>query len=275
MGMANTAAGAAVLPGNLTPPPTASTPLPYADLPSRWGVSVERLPEGVRVVVPRVPGWRRLGAGFFVGGAVLAVFLTIIVATSYRAGDWAALVINGILYGGGLVWVVLAARYRLRRRVVLEVTRDAVAATHLSGGKPRRRVEWPRAKVLEIKLNSSNGKLIVRIAGADFVEMYLGPNRELNAYVAEVLAAALREPVRPASSDAGSESDTGTEGSFDGVRSRAWRRVLLVIAGVMLTAGIVLMVVPVTAAPLGFYLLVFASAPAGIALGTRERAFYT
>ena len=43
----------------------------------------------------------------------------------------------------------------------------------------------------------------------------------------------------------------------------------------MLTAGIVLMVVPVTAAPLGFYLLVFASAPAGIALGTRERAFYT
>ena len=275
MGMANTAAGAAVLPGNLTPPPTASTLLPYADLPSRWGVTVERLPEGVRVVVPPVPGWRRLGAGFFVGGAVLAVLLTIIVATSYRAGDWAALVINGILYGGGLVWVVLAARYRLRRRVVLEVTRDAVAATHLSGGKPRRRVEWPRAKVLEIKLNSSNGKLIVRIAGADFVEMYLGPNRELNAYVAEVLAAALLEPVRPASSDAGSESDTGTEGSFDGVRSRAWRRVLLVIAGVMLTAGIVLMVVPVTAAPLGFYLLVFASAPAGIALGTRERAFYT
>jgi hypothetical protein len=250
-------------------------PLPYADLPSRWGVTVERLPDGVRVVVPPVPGWRRLGAGFFVGGSILAVFLTIIVATSYSAGDWAALVINGILYGGGLVWVVLAARYRLRRRVVLEVTRDTVAATHLSGGKPRRRVAWPRAKVLEIKLNSSNGKLIVRIAGADFVEMYLGPNRELNAYVAEVLAAALREPVRPASSDAGSESDTGTEGSFDGVRSRAWRRVLLVIAGVMLTAGVVLMVVPVTAAPLGFYLLIFASAPAGIALGTRERAFYT
>lgn len=150
-----------------------------------------------------------------------------------------------------------------------------MTATYLSGGKPRRRVVWPRAKVVEIKLNSSNGKLIVRIAGADLVEVYLGPNRELNAYVADVLGAALREPVRPASSGAGNESGAGTAASFDGVRSRAWRRVLLVVAAAMAAAGIVLLVSPVTAAPMGFYLLVFASAPAGVALGTRERAFYT
>jgi hypothetical protein len=251
------------------------TPLPYADLPSRWGVSIERLPDGVRVVVPPVPGWRRLGAGFFVGGTMLAAFLMIIVATSYNARDWATLVFNALLYGGGLVCVVLAARYRLRRRIVLEITRDLVAATHLSGARARGRAAWPRAKVREIKLNSSKGKLIVRVTGADFVEMYLGPNRELNAYVADVLAAALREPIQPVRSGAEDEPGTTAETSFDGVRSPAWRRVLLALAAVMAAAGVVLMISPVTAAPLGFYLLLFGSAPAGIALGTRERAFYT
>ena len=270
MGTANAAAagaGAVVLPDSVTPA------LPYADLPSRWGVSVERFADGIRVVVPPVPSWRQLHAGFFVGGSILAFFIAFTGFIAYQEKDPATLIGNGILYGGGLLWVVLAARYRLRRRIVLEVARDTVSATHVSGRGNGRRVEWPRAKVAEIKLNPTNGKLIIRVAGTDFVELYLGPNVRLNAYVADLLATALHAPVGPATAF-GNDDAAAVRPGFDGVRSAPLRRVLVGVAGVMAVAGIVLMFLPLPGPPLGMYLLIFASAPAGIALGTHERDFY-
>ena len=271
----STAAAAAI---PVVPPEEPKPLLPYADLPSRWGVTVERLPGGVRVVVPPVPGWRRLGAGFFVGGALLAVFLTIIGASLYRASEWGPLVFNAILYGGGLLWVVLAARYRLRRRIVLEVTRGTVSATYLTGRNNARRMEWPRAKVAEIKLNSSNGKLIVRVAGVSFVELYLGPSPQLNAYVADVLATALREPVgadalAAALAAAPPGSAEGRPG-FDGVRSRAVRRALLALCAVVAATGIGMLFLPLPYSAIGVYVTMFAIVPAGIALGTHEKDFY-
>ena len=277
-----TTASAAVLGPDVAVAEHPSPLVAYADLPSRWAVSVERLADGVRVVVPPVPSWRRLGAGFFVGGAILAVFLAIIVAASYGAGEWAPLVFNGIPYGGGLLWVILAARYRLRRRIALEVTGATVSATYLTGRRGVRRMEWPREKVAEIKLNSSSGKLIVRVAGVAFVELYLGPNRELNAYVAETLAGALREPLRarpvdPAPEDdaAQAPADVGTTGpSRDGVRSRTTRRWLLAAAAVMAVGGGSMMFFEPPLGPPGFYLLLFAAAPVGIAMGTQDKDFY-
>jgi hypothetical protein len=137
-------------------------------------------------------------------------------------------------------------------------------------------LEWPRAKVAEIKLNSSNAKLIVRVAGVAFVELYLGPNRALNAYVADVLAAALREPMSANVIDAAGERQGAVETRthFDGVSSRRLRHALLAVAAVMAAAGLVIMFLPITGAPAGVYLIVFASAPAGIALGTQDKDFY-
>jgi hypothetical protein len=253
-----------------SPPPL----LPYADLPSRWGVCVERLPDGVRVVVPPVPNWRRLHAGFYVGGSVLALVVVGVAVAAVNTGDWLPMLPNGLLYGGGLLWVLLAARYRLRRRIAFEITRHTVSTTYLSGRSGSRRVEWPRARVSEIKLNSSNGKLIVRVTGVAFVELYLGPNRDLNAYVAQVLATALREPppAQPVIDPA--EPAPAAAPPPRGVRSRALRRALLAVSVVMAAAGLVMMFLPLPAQPIGFYLLLFAGAPAGIALGTQDKEFY-
>jgi hypothetical protein len=124
------------------PAEPATPTLAYADLPSRWGITVEHLPDGVRVVVPPVPSWRRLHTGFFVGGTVLALFVALGAFMAWQTRDWAPLVANGTIYGGGLLWVILAARHRLRRRVVLEVTGRTVARTYLSGRGAGHRVDW-------------------------------------------------------------------------------------------------------------------------------------
>ena len=90
------------------------------------------------------------------------------------------------------------------------------------------------------------------------------------------MAAALREPPSADRIAAAAVGDGAgeTRHAFDGVRSRRLRRALLAVAALMAVAGVVIMFLPVTAAPLGMYLLIFASAPAGIALGTQEREFY-
>jgi hypothetical protein len=263
-----------------TAPEGASSPtLPYADLPSRWGICVERNEDGVRVVVPPVPDWRRLSAGFFVGGAILAFVLLSMVVPAMYWHEWLPVLPSLAVYGGGLLWVVLAARHRLRRRIVLEVSGRAVSATQTSGGRAGRRREWPRAGVSEIKLNPGNGKLIIRVTGVAFVELYLGPDRALNAHVADTLAAALREPLRalPASGAESSQiAPPAHPPTHDGVRSRALRRVLLAASLVMAAAGALLtfLPLPLPARPMGFYLLLFSAAPAGVALGTQDKEFY-
>ena len=249
--------------------------LPYADLPSRWGVSVEKLADGVRVVVPPVPGWRQLHAGFFVGGAMLALFVAFGAYIAYQERDWTPLVGNGILYGGGLLWVILGAWHRLRRRVTIEINGRTVSVTHLSGRGPGRPVEWPRAKVSLIKLNAGNGKLVIRVTGVAFVELYLGPNRELNGYVANLLAAALREPVAAAPVEAPQPPAMRVERiGGDGVASRRAKGALLALAAVMAAAGVIVMLLPFPGAPAGIYLLIFSMAPVGIALGTQDKEYY-
>jgi hypothetical protein len=51
----------------------AQTPLPYADLPARWGVAVDREPNLVRIAVPPIPGWRFLSLGFHIAIPILAM----------------------------------------------------------------------------------------------------------------------------------------------------------------------------------------------------------
>lgn len=270
-------ANAAATPPVLLPNP--APPLPYADLPSRWGICVDRSPGGVRVVVPPVPSWRQLHIGFFVGGGILALFVATGAFITFRTADRGPLVANSIMYGAALLWVILAAWHRLRRRIVLEVTRSTVSATRLSPRGAGRRVEWPREKVAEIKHNPSNGKLVIRVAGVAFVELYLGPNRELNAHVADVLAAALREPPRAEATAAAAGEPplgaaAGTPAAVDGVHSRGGRRALLAVAALMAVAAVVMMFLPFPAGVIGGYLLLFAAAPVGIALGTQEKDFY-
>ena len=169
-------------------------PLPllaYADLPSRWGVAVQQLADGVRVVVPPCPGWRHLGTAFHVGPAVLAFLVVAGALASFSTGDLAPLLGNMLVYGVALVCVVALAFDRLLRRLVFEVTANEVTVTRVSGFAPARRLGWPRHRVARIKINRHNGKLLFWVTGVTIVEWYVSPNRELTAFVADTLADAL------------------------------------------------------------------------------------
>lgn len=169
--------------------------LPYADLAGRWGVSVEYSTDRVRVVVPPVPSWRHLGKGFHIGIAVLAAINVAwwVGAAVGRRVPLEVLVWNCAIYGVPLLILLLIAAGRLRRRTVIEVSAAEVSVCSVGPRGDIRRRSWSRPLVSEIKLNRMNGKLLIRVAGNDLVEVYLAPNRELNAAVADVVAAALND----------------------------------------------------------------------------------
>jgi hypothetical protein len=229
------------------PPLTESgvaTALPYGDLPARCGVSVERSPRLVRVIVPPVPGWLHFAWPFHAGIVVLATLTIAIAIATLRSGDLAALGVNVSMYGLGLVCVLAVAIGRLRRRLAIEVTSQSVAVTTLRRDRAVNRVEWPRASVSEIKVNPFSGKLMIRIAHTDAVEWFLGPNREVNETVAAILADALRTfpPSTSATRDAPSEFHNPPRGVA--------RAVLLTVGTVFVFIAVAMLVFPWQGRPL-------------------------
>lgn len=173
-------------------PPAALPLLPYADLPARWGVAVERSPTSVRVVVPPVPGWRHLHKGFFIGFAAFGALLLAETASKWNVAGPQALWSALMSYGTALAFGVALAVQRLRRRTIIEVSDKMVSVRFLPSRRPTRYMSWPRDAVSEIRLNPFDDMLLIRVTGVDLVEVYLSPNREVNEAVAGMLAEALK-----------------------------------------------------------------------------------
>jgi hypothetical protein len=250
--------------------PAAAIPalVPYADLPARWGISVAREPGAVRVAVPPVPSWKHLGLAFHGSAAVL---LAIVGGWLYagfvlRAAPPDVVVLNAIIYSLPLLIIAAVAAVRLRRRVVLSVTRSSVAVGVLQGHGTGRWVTWPRAKVTQIKINPYNGKLLIRVSGEDLVERYIGPSREANQAVADALAAALRDvPV-------GEDESPGAPADPAALRTR--RRVLIGTGVALLLTALGLLLMPFPFPVLAFYVLLASAVPFGILYGTQDKQFY-
>src|SRR5689334_8422089 len=108
---------------------TTTTVLPYADLPARWGVAVERDADRLRIVVPPIPGWRHLATGFHVSILLLAAITAAYGAALVRAlvrgptrpDEIMAYSMGASVWGLPLLIVVAIAMQRLRSRAVLEV----------------------------------------------------------------------------------------------------------------------------------------------------------
>src|SRR5262245_11256992 len=131
----------------------AQTPLPYADLPARWGVTVQRGAGLVRITVPPVPGWRFLSPGFLFSIPLLAaIALAYFAMTAYwaaRGGDWAALIWPGAMNACTLLFVVVAATGRLRNRSIVEVDSARLTITQQHGRTRRVIISAPRSLVVE------------------------------------------------------------------------------------------------------------------------------
>lgn len=246
--------------------------LPYADLPARWGVTVERSPAGVRVTVPPVR-WNQLGRGWYVGIGVLVAVIVWIGVASLAAGEIAAFWGNAAIYGMALTCVVLVAVERLRRRIAFEVTADRFGFVFSNVRRAFRAASWPRDKVADVRLNPQNGKLLIRVTGIDLVELYLGPNRQVNTFVAETLAGALHETFATAAGDDPASQSPAGPPSIGGPAGPA-RWLLLGAGAALLLLGLAILVYPWPYRPLAFYAMVAAGVPFGIVYGTQDKDYY-
>ena len=158
-----------------------ANPLPYADLPARWGVSCERTPAGLWVVVPPVPNWRYLikSHGWVAIPFAIALCSVSMTLIGAPARDWELLWPVGF-YSTVFVIVFWHAWYRLRTGTLLRVTHDELTIALVAPTGRCRATSWPRAAVTEVKVNPFSGRLLVRAAGRDMAEFSLSPSARAN-----------------------------------------------------------------------------------------------
>ena len=157
--------------------------LPYADAAAQLGVFVFRDATMLRVVVPPLRGWRILAPWQW---AVLAIAaLRIVIGLQER---------HVFLIDPAAIAVLLAYKaYTFWRRRVFQVTAQAVGVGFQRGAGVMWQHEWPTSSVGEIKLNASNGRLLVRITGADIKEFRISGRQVVTKAVADLLQSALAE----------------------------------------------------------------------------------
>jgi hypothetical protein len=220
-----------------------------------------------RIALEPLRGWKPI----FQRHQTLVIVLVTLLAFSVgmpltaRPIIWQPIVINGLLYGTGLVGVIGTSWYYARRRVILEVTSEHLTLIVIppagSGGRSHR---WPRGKVGRVGLNASNGKVAIHIVGQDMIDLFVSPNREVANWVAEMVNAAVhggvhgnvpREMTVPAPPPA----------SKWGLRIAAGLSIALGLSGVILF---------LMSYPGALCLMLSAAIPVGIAYGTQEKDFY-
>jgi hypothetical protein len=180
--------------------------LPYADLPARWGVSCERTPAGLSVVVPPVPSWRYLvkSHGWIVIPFGIVLASAIVVRVLRLPTPLANVLWPLALWSVVLPVVAWSAWHRLRTRTVLRVTRDEFIIALVAPTGRCRAMRWPRSQVTDVKINPFSGKLLVRAEGHELTEHLLCPNAEVNEWLADAVRRAVFDgefaPADPADS---------------------------------------------------------------------------
>src|SRR5258708_24415404 len=247
----------------------------YADLAARWGVSSQRLPQGLRVVVPPVPGWRYLPRWYSVVCTITTIFTLFPLAVTIAENRPVTEVLPPIIMFGPTTLIILTlGLWRLHERTIIDVTHDELAIIMLGPWRCSRRAAWPRKKIIDIKRNLGNNKLLIRITGEDYLEYFLSANPQVTQSVAdEVAHSVFHDTFDPASpADAFS------------LPTPRWqtRRLALILTGIVAAALLILASILIRVggdwAPLGviLFFLVFlvTTVTAGITLGTQDKDFY-
>jgi hypothetical protein len=197
----------------------------------------------------------------------LVAFLGICVALGLQRPrtEWNSMIGGFVEYFVILLIVLSVAADRLSRWMVIEIDDRSLAIMRRGSIVcGTRRHTWPRADVLDVHVNRFNHKLIVRVRGRDFLELFISTNRDVANYVGTKVAAALAGTYEP-----GEPAAAGTPGETTPRAPRpAVRPVLMLLGCAMAVSGIVcLLLLP----PLGIGLLVLAAIPLGLAFGTQEK----
>lgn len=240
----------------------------YAQLLSRWGVIYDRPPWGVRIIVPPA-GWKHLPAAYFWIPALLlcAIWFLMrqVIDGQMRFSDiWPGLVIYGLPIPI-LLAIVLA---RVRRVLYIAVSRDELGVAVLHGTGGGRLARWARSEVTSAGFNRISGKLLLRFARQDMLELFISPNPAVAHAVSALTERALHED---ASAWHG-EADWGRIGQASSVRY--W-----VVTSIFAAAALAGVVFQFTGHPvIGGTILALTCAAAVVALGihhgTQEKKFF-
>lgn len=238
----------------------------------QFGVSSQRAPWGLRIVVPPLPSWRHLPKGYFIAIAVLG-FLTVFPlaeAIGLRQSD-PVFVIPAVEFGIPTLVVAWYAACLVRRRVVIDVTRDDLAITLVRAGGGGRRMSWRRGDHPSVGVSEVTGKLLVRCTGMDIKEVYVGSSQAvLNAVVAAVNEALVVD-LAPADQGGFPPVVRAGERSRRADDELLWFFVLLILIGAVCLmfwwppAGILLFVV----------VIALFIPYAGMTRGTQDKEFFT
>lgn len=250
--------------------------LQYADLPSRWGISVQRLPAGLRVIVPPVKSWRYLPRGYLAAvlicGGMSCWFIWMALGPQGREPG---LVPNAIIYGCIGLGILAKAVWRLRHQIVFDVTREQLTVASLDPWGRGERTSWQKREIGDVKFNPYNGKLLIRITGDDLLEYPICPQREVTRWVAEtVRSAVFDEEFAPSQAPGGGLAD------FPAPRppahGRAVRYALAIVLAMGVVAGLVLLCF---GQPIGMPALIVSLLGlviiCGLTYGTQEKEFFT
>jgi hypothetical protein len=145
------------------------------------GVRVNRSDTGIQVTVPPPRGWSILAPWQW---GVLGI-------TTFR--QWLHVSEQGRLLAldsGVQLALLLFVGLTAWRRRVFAVTADVVSVGFASKWPLSWNYRWPRRAIGEIKTNSTNGNLLIRVTGSDLKEFRVG-DRVVTQFVADVLQDAL------------------------------------------------------------------------------------
>ncbi|HEY7086772.1 MAG TPA: hypothetical protein VH518_01705 [Tepidisphaeraceae bacterium] len=249
------------------------TQLAYAELPSRWGIALEREANVVRITIPPVPSWRLLPRAYFIFIPILALSAIGFFCGIWLSRDWSSPAINAGIYGL-LLGILLLQAWRLTHdRLVFEVGPAFLSIAHMTRRGTTRRQLIPRTRVGEVKLNPSDGRLFIRVIGREFIELFVSPDRDVTRWIAKELSSAMSTiPISDARPVEELDPATGPVPPLPHGRTRSallGATMLLVCA-----AAVVTFLFPRAAVMIWFAFLILAAVGVGIALGTQRKEYW-
>jgi hypothetical protein len=197
-------------------------------------------------------------------GALVLFLLTCVVTALKRPPAVRDSMLPGLIEYFVILLVVLGiAVDRLSRWMIIEIDQHDLAITRRGSiVRGTRRYAWPREDVLDVHVNHFNHKLIVRVRGRDFLELFVSTNRDVANFVGMRVAGALAATYEPGAAPA------VTPNAAAGMAFSAGSPILVLLGCAIAVVGIVcLLLLP----PLGIALLVAAAVPLGLAFGTQEK----
>ncbi len=248
---------------------------PIEELLNYWGVRSETHSGIMRVFVPPIPHIRDLpGAYRWIAAlAAMVVLYSLLAAAPFLRGHpaEAAGFLPGLgIWGCAVLGMLAMARHRLRRQLVIEVDDTTLRVLKIQSGRQTLVGEYSTRQSADVRINRSNGKLLIPIAGTDAAEIFLTPCTPVNYWIAQTLARRISAGSQPDAAD----RQLWYAGDYltPARPSSNTRRIMFGASMAVAAIGVAVLFTPV--APLGFYILLLSAVPVGIAMGTQKKDYW-